>query len=147
MQTAVATDLPARLRLAITRSARRLRQEADAGLSPSLTAALATGERCSSACAPARTLTWPSGSAASTTRSSPPSKGPRRFSSACSRMLSEGVRAQARETVRLSRRTQLPALLRRTDRLAERQLDADGRRAVARAHAHRQPARGGSDDC
>jgi DNA-binding MarR family transcriptional regulator len=45
MQTAVATDLPARLRLAITRSARRLRQEADAGLSPSLTAALATVER------------------------------------------------------------------------------------------------------
>jgi DNA-binding MarR family transcriptional regulator len=45
MQTAVATELPARLRLAITRSARRLRQEADAGLSPSLTAALATVER------------------------------------------------------------------------------------------------------
>lgn len=45
MQTAVATDLPARLRLAITRSARRLRQEADAGLSPSLSAALATVER------------------------------------------------------------------------------------------------------
>jgi DNA-binding MarR family transcriptional regulator len=45
MQTSVATDLPARLRLAITRSARRLRQEADAGLSPSLTAALATVER------------------------------------------------------------------------------------------------------
>ena len=45
MQTVVATDLPARLRLAITRSARRLRQEADAGLSPSLTAALATVER------------------------------------------------------------------------------------------------------
>jgi DNA-binding MarR family transcriptional regulator len=45
MRTAVATDLPARLRLAITRSARRLRQEADAGLSPSLTAALATVER------------------------------------------------------------------------------------------------------
>lgn len=45
MQTAVMTELPARLRLAITRSARRLRQEADAGLSPSLTAALATVER------------------------------------------------------------------------------------------------------
>ncbi len=39
------TELAARLRLAITRSARRLRQEADAGLSPSLTAALATIER------------------------------------------------------------------------------------------------------
>lgn len=38
-------ELPARLRLAITRTARRLRQEADAGLSPSLTAALATIER------------------------------------------------------------------------------------------------------
>jgi DNA-binding MarR family transcriptional regulator len=45
MVTIVSTDLPARLRLAITRSARRLRQEADAGLSPSLTAALATVER------------------------------------------------------------------------------------------------------
>jgi DNA-binding MarR family transcriptional regulator len=39
------TDLSPRLRLAITRTARRLRQEADAGLSPSLTAALATLER------------------------------------------------------------------------------------------------------
>jgi DNA-binding MarR family transcriptional regulator len=39
-------ELPARLRLAITRTARRLRQEADAGLSPSLSAALATIERC-----------------------------------------------------------------------------------------------------
>lgn len=38
-------DLSPRLRLAITRTARRLRQEADAGLSPSLTAALATLER------------------------------------------------------------------------------------------------------
>jgi DNA-binding MarR family transcriptional regulator len=45
MQTTVATDLSPRLRLAITRTARRLRQEADAGLSPSLTAALATLER------------------------------------------------------------------------------------------------------
>jgi DNA-binding MarR family transcriptional regulator len=39
------SDLAGRLRLAITRTARRLRQEADAGLSPSLTAALATIER------------------------------------------------------------------------------------------------------
>lgn len=39
------TDLAARLRLAITRTARRLRQEAGGGLSPSLTAALATVER------------------------------------------------------------------------------------------------------
>src|SRR5436190_2827380 len=45
MQTTAPTELPARLRLALTRSARRLRQEADAGLSPSLTAALATVER------------------------------------------------------------------------------------------------------
>src|SRR5436189_5748080 len=45
MQTIVSPDLSPRLRLAITRSARRLRQEADAGLSPSLTAALATVER------------------------------------------------------------------------------------------------------
>src|SRR4051812_13937715 len=45
MQTIAATDLPTRLRLAITRSARRLRQEADPGLSPSLTAALSTVER------------------------------------------------------------------------------------------------------
>jgi DNA-binding MarR family transcriptional regulator len=39
------TELPARLRLAITRLARRLRQESSSGLSPSLTAALATIER------------------------------------------------------------------------------------------------------
>jgi DNA-binding MarR family transcriptional regulator len=44
VQTTVQTDLPTRLRLAITRAARRLRQEADAGLSPSLTAALSTVE-------------------------------------------------------------------------------------------------------
>jgi DNA-binding MarR family transcriptional regulator len=37
--------LSARLRLAITRTARRLRQEAGSGLSPSLTSALATIER------------------------------------------------------------------------------------------------------
>jgi DNA-binding MarR family transcriptional regulator len=45
MQTSVQADLSPRLRLAITRTARRLRQEADAGLSPSLTAALSTLER------------------------------------------------------------------------------------------------------
>lgn len=39
-------DLPGRLRLAIVRTARRLRQEASTGLSPSLTAALATIESC-----------------------------------------------------------------------------------------------------
>lgn len=39
------TDLPARLRLAVTRTARRLRQEAGEDLSPSLTAALATIDR------------------------------------------------------------------------------------------------------
>jgi DNA-binding MarR family transcriptional regulator len=40
-----ASDLASRLRLAITRTARRLRQEAGAALSPSQTAALATIER------------------------------------------------------------------------------------------------------
>src|SRR5881394_1380436 len=46
MQTiANGQELSPRLRLAITRTARRLRQESDAGLSPSLTAALATLER------------------------------------------------------------------------------------------------------
>lgn len=39
------TELAARLRLAITRTARRMRQEAGEGLSPTLTAALATIER------------------------------------------------------------------------------------------------------
>jgi len=39
-------DLPARLRMAVVRTARRLRQEAGTGLSPSLTAALATIETC-----------------------------------------------------------------------------------------------------
>ena len=38
-------DLAVRLRLAITRTSRRLRQEAGPGLSPSLTAALATVDR------------------------------------------------------------------------------------------------------
>jgi DNA-binding MarR family transcriptional regulator len=38
-------ETAARLRLAIVRTARRLRQEADLGLSPSLTAALGTVER------------------------------------------------------------------------------------------------------
>ena len=45
MQTIPDQELAGRLRLAITRTARRLRQEADAGLSPSLTAALATIDR------------------------------------------------------------------------------------------------------
>jgi DNA-binding MarR family transcriptional regulator len=40
-----AAELPARLRLAIVRTARRLRQEAGTDLSPSLTSALATIER------------------------------------------------------------------------------------------------------
>jgi DNA-binding MarR family transcriptional regulator len=39
------SDLAAHLRLAVTRSARRLRQEAGGGLSPTLAAALATVER------------------------------------------------------------------------------------------------------
>jgi DNA-binding MarR family transcriptional regulator len=39
------TELAARLRLAITRTARRMRQEASEGLSPTLMAALATIER------------------------------------------------------------------------------------------------------
>ena len=39
------SDLASRLRLAVARTARRLRQEADGGLSPSLVAALATVER------------------------------------------------------------------------------------------------------
>jgi len=38
-------DLAGRLRLAVTRTARRLRQEAGGGLSPTLTAALATIDR------------------------------------------------------------------------------------------------------
>jgi DNA-binding MarR family transcriptional regulator len=44
--TADQGDLPARLRLAVVRTARRLRQHAGTGLSPSLTAALATVESC-----------------------------------------------------------------------------------------------------
>jgi DNA-binding MarR family transcriptional regulator len=39
------SDLAGRLRLAITRTARRLRQEADSGLSPTLSSALATVDR------------------------------------------------------------------------------------------------------
>ena len=38
------TDLATRLRLAVTRTARRLRQESGSGMSPSLSAALATVE-------------------------------------------------------------------------------------------------------
>jgi DNA-binding MarR family transcriptional regulator len=44
-RTAIDTDLAVRLRHAVTRTARRLRQEAGTGLSPALTAALATVER------------------------------------------------------------------------------------------------------
>ncbi|MGZ4201283.1 MAG: MarR family winged helix-turn-helix transcriptional regulator [Thermoleophilaceae bacterium] len=46
METVVAVEpVAGRLRLAVARTARRLRQEADAGLSPTLTAALATLDR------------------------------------------------------------------------------------------------------
>jgi DNA-binding MarR family transcriptional regulator len=49
MQTTFPTpstsELASRLRIAVARTARRLRQEADGGLSPSLVAALATVER------------------------------------------------------------------------------------------------------
>ena len=45
MQTVSVTGLAARLRLAVTRTARRLRQEAGGDLSPSLSAALNTVER------------------------------------------------------------------------------------------------------
>jgi DNA-binding MarR family transcriptional regulator len=45
VRTISAPDLAGRLRLAVTRTARRLRQEAGSDLSPSLTAALATVER------------------------------------------------------------------------------------------------------
>jgi DNA-binding MarR family transcriptional regulator len=43
--TTIDSDLAARLRLTVTRTARRLRQEAGSDLSPSLQAALATIER------------------------------------------------------------------------------------------------------
>jgi len=46
MQTISDAELATHLRLALARSARRLRQEAGTGLSPTLTAALATVERC-----------------------------------------------------------------------------------------------------
>ena len=46
MRTTSDTELASRLRFALARTARRLRQEAGTGLSPSLTAALATVERC-----------------------------------------------------------------------------------------------------
>src|SRR6478752_7104664 len=45
MRTTSTLDLAVRLRLAITRTSRRLRQEAGPGLSPTLTAALATVDR------------------------------------------------------------------------------------------------------
>ena len=44
-ETTTQADLAARLRLSVTRTARRLRQEAGSDLSPSLQAALATIER------------------------------------------------------------------------------------------------------
>jgi DNA-binding MarR family transcriptional regulator len=46
MRTISDAELATQLRFALARSARRLRQEAGTGLSPSLTAALATVERC-----------------------------------------------------------------------------------------------------
>jgi DNA-binding MarR family transcriptional regulator len=45
VQTTSTTDLAGHLRLTIVRTARRLRQEAGTGLSPSLTAALSTVDR------------------------------------------------------------------------------------------------------
>jgi DNA-binding MarR family transcriptional regulator len=45
LQAPPADDLAGRLRIAVARTARRLRQEADGGLSPTLIAALATVER------------------------------------------------------------------------------------------------------
>lgn len=45
MRTSSQTDLASRLRLAIARTARRLRQEAGEDLTPSLTSALATVDR------------------------------------------------------------------------------------------------------
>ena len=45
MRTTTTLDLAVRLRLAITRTSRRLRQEAGTGLSPTLTSALATIDR------------------------------------------------------------------------------------------------------
>lgn len=45
MRTIPTLDLAVRLRLAITRTSRRLRQEAGPGLSPTLTSALATIDR------------------------------------------------------------------------------------------------------
>ncbi len=46
MQITSDTELASRLRFAVARTARRLRQEAGTGLSPSLTGALATVDRC-----------------------------------------------------------------------------------------------------
>ena len=45
MRTSSRTELAGRLRLAVTRTARRLRQEGGGGLSPSLTSALSTVDR------------------------------------------------------------------------------------------------------
>jgi DNA-binding MarR family transcriptional regulator len=46
VRTTSDTELASRLRFAVARTARRLRQEAGTGLSPSLTAALASVDRC-----------------------------------------------------------------------------------------------------
>ena len=196
-------ETAARLRLAVVRTARRLRQDAydaegDGVLSPTLTAALATvsnfgpltpseladrerikrptatrivdhlvelglatrdprpvgrarvpghlhgrrAEPCSSACALARTPTWPSACAPSTPTRSRRSNAPRGSSSACSRTL---------------RRRRLDAALRRSFSSLDvpnyrryfvgqivsvsRQLDADGRRDVADPRADRQRGR------
>jgi DNA-binding MarR family transcriptional regulator len=45
LETSIETDLATRLRLAVTRTARRLRQQAGTDLTPSLAAALATVEK------------------------------------------------------------------------------------------------------
>jgi DNA-binding MarR family transcriptional regulator len=46
LETQTTAELAARLRVVLVRTSRRLRQEADTGLSPSLTAALAAIARC-----------------------------------------------------------------------------------------------------
>src|SRR5918993_1046281 len=96
-------DLPGRLRLVIARTARRLRQASRA------------------ACATFPRRTWRRWSA------------PRTCSSGCSRATVPGRRGDGggQPHVRLAPGAELPTLLRRSDRLAERQLDADRRGDVA----------------